>query len=133
MSESPKSSPSTLVQTLARGTYEPIDERTLIGQDQWRVALSPRIMIGGKVYEVSVGFVTDFASLRWWMRGRLQPAGRHAVGAVFHDYFLKCTDLPKWQCDAVLYLLLREQGVPSLEASLMWLAVRTKPDSTRRS
>jgi hypothetical protein len=122
---------TSAVEVLDRGAYEPVLKPAKDHDDQWRTIRSPVVTVCGVRLEVEVGFVTDFATRPWWARGKFSAAGRHAVGAIFHDYLLQRCNLPRWQCDMLLYLLLRAEGTPSLEATIFWLAVRTRTRGPR--
>lgn len=120
------------VEVRFRGWYEPVVKRKL-GRDEWRVVRSPRIGIGGEEFSIREGYVSDFSSIPRLVRWKFSPAGRDAVGSIFHDFGLTETDRPKREVDTLYLALLHAEGVPDLEAALKFLAVRTKPDSLRRS
>lgn len=73
-------------------------------------------------------FETDGASIPRFLHSKWKPLGRHTPAAVLHDHLLETTALPKWQVDVLFYIALRDCGVPALEASLFWFAVRLKRD-----
>lgn len=121
-----------LVEVRFRGWYEPTTGRTR-GRDRWTVRRSPVVAIAGVELAVAEGYETDFSSIPRVALWKFSPAGRDAVPAVFHDYGLTSTDRPKREIDTLYLALMHAEGIPDLEAVVKYLAVRTKPESQRRS
>lgn len=79
----------------------------------------------GECIRVPEGYVTDFASIPGFIRGIIQPFGRHAKAAVLHDW-LYVVGEPKRRgyADAVFGKAMKELGVPFFRRSAMFLSVR---------
>jgi hypothetical protein len=110
-----------------RGDYYPLDTQDQ-GRDRWRVDRAPVVRLNGQpLAGPEIGFVTDAASVPWWARWKFTTAGRHTVAAVFHDWLLQNSDLPKWEIDWLFLGIMKANSMPDLEATIYWLAVRTRP------
>jgi hypothetical protein len=97
-----------------------------------RVASEVRVSLFGQLVVVPVGFVSDGATIPRWARFFFDPWGRRAIAALVHDHLLQLRfdgllRWPKWQIDAALFLLLKTDGCPDFEATVLFLAVRTRP------
>lgn len=115
-----------------RGWYEPLPIGKG-GRDRWVVRRSPVVAIAGVELEVRDGYETDFSSIPRLALWKFSPAGRDAVPAIFHDYGLTETDIPKRDVDTLYLALMHAEGIPDLEAVIKYLTVRTKPEALRRS
>lgn len=76
---------------------------------------------------IPAGFVTDGASIPWWARPLWGSWGRVGLPALLHDWLLAETALAKRDCDWLFLGALHAQGVPDLQAVLMYLGVRARP------
>lgn len=81
---------------------------------------------GSYLCVIEKGFLSDGASIPKFVRGKWGSWGRHSGAALLHDHLLETTDKPKWLVDVLFYIALRSSGVPALEASIFYLAVRLK-------
>lgn len=80
---------------------------------------------------VKKGFVTDIASVPFFVRPIINNAGRYNFAATIHDYLysvrgvLPCGSVfTRKQCDDVFYDIMVGDGVSRLVAGVMWFAVR---------
>ena len=79
----------------------------------------------GERIRVPEGYVTDFASIPGFMRGFIQPFGRHAKAAVLHDW-LYVVGQPKRRgfADAIFRRAMKELDVRPFKRTVMYLSVR---------
>lgn len=83
-----------------------------------------------RVYEVPVGFITDFASVPRIFWSWLPKAGEYAPAAVVHDwlYWWGYDDddkpMTRGECDAAFRRAMADLGVNRIRRTAMWLAVR---------
>lgn len=87
-----------------------------------------RYATNDKMHEivVPVGFLTDLASIPrtlWWWQA---PHEGTMAPAIIHDYLYWEQSCTKDEADAVLYLALREIGMGSINANLVYMGVRTR-------
>lgn len=76
---------------------------------------------------IPAGYKTDGLSRPWFVKWKWRRWDqKYLTAAVFHDYLLTDSGIPKWQADWLFMGTLRSQGVSALEAGLFWLAVRTR-------
>lgn len=115
-----------LVEIVSRGAVTPLPTESA-GRGDFVVADWVRVRFGSYLIEIEPGFTTDGASIPWYGRWWFDPWGRRAIAAIVHDYLIKLRNLPKWQIDMIFYWLLKAEGSPDFEATVMYLAVRTRP------
>lgn len=101
------------------------------GGGLFEVARPFDVVVFGQRITVAQGFVTDGASIPWWARVQFCAWGRDGLPALLHDWLLTTSDWPKWLIDFAFLAALRSQGVPELQAHLMYFAVRTRPKAAR--
>ncbi len=86
------------------------------------------IRVGVKVQSVVVpkGFVTDFASVPWIFRLVFPATGKYGAATLVHDYMTMTRETPftRKEADQIFYDLMRQHGVKSWKAKLMYGAVR---------
>jgi len=117
-----------MFQIVDRGAFEPQPKARWSDPDLWKVVTPPVVAIGDEEIAPATGFVTDGASIPWWARWKIDPWGRNGVPAVIHDWLLANPGgRAKWEIDLIFFGLLKASGSPDLEATLMFLAVRTRP------
>lgn len=80
---------------------------------------------------IPAGFVTDWASVPWWLDGFVPSFGPYAPATIPHDYLysvggvLPCGDaFTRKQVDDLFLDLLKELGVSWAKRSAMYRAVR---------
>ncbi len=78
------------------------------------------------------GFVTDLASVPFYVRPIINNTGRYNLAATVHDYLYEYKGvlpngmvLPRKLCDKIFYDIMIDDGVHPVKAEAMWLAVRT--------
>ena len=97
------------------------------GRDIFKVVKPIEVRLNGSyLCIIEAGYESDGASMPWFANVKWKSWGRHSGAALLHDHLLETTELPKWQVDVLFYIALRSLGVPALEATLFWMAVRTK-------
>lgn len=81
--------------------------------------------LAGRQWKVPAGAIIDGASTGWFLR-RILPAfvGRYRRATVFHDYACKARALPSPKVHSMFFEAMVDDGVPVVQAWLMWLAVR---------
>lgn len=75
---------------------------------------------------IPAGARTDGASIPRLVRPILDPWGRGGLAAVWHDDLLRRPGVPKWEADLLYLYALRSLGVPALQATIMYFAVRLR-------
>lgn len=110
----------------------PLAQADAGGRGLFRVnAVIPARMVIGAIdvllFLIPIGFVTDGGSFPRALRWKFDPWGRYGLAYVFHDALFYLTDWPKWLVDALFLIALRSLGCPALEASLIYLGVRSRP------
>lgn len=70
------------------------------------------------------GFITDFASVPRIFWRVIPPWGRYSPAAVVHDYLYRNKILKRKTADGIFYKLMIKSGVPRIEATAMYWAVR---------
>ena len=76
---------------------------------------------------VTKGFVTDYASIPRIFRPIVLPYGKHSGASVVHDYLYSkgCNlNIERKKADKIFLEILKEEGVNSILARLMYIAVR---------
>ena len=76
---------------------------------------------------VPKGFVTDYASIPRIFRPIVLPYGKHSGASVVHDYLYSkgCNlNIERKKADKIFLEILKEEGVNSILARLMYIAVR---------
>lgn len=84
------------------------------------------VRVGERLFTIEPGFVSDASSVPWWARWKIDPRGRRAIPGIFHDWLLRERLFTKRAIDWLFMGALHAEGVADLEATLMFLAVRTK-------
>lgn len=83
-----------------------------------------------EVITVPAGFVTDFASIPFGLRNLFPPLGTWARAAIIHDFLysrrgvLPAKTYSRKEADAVFLEAMEVVGVPALQRSIMYRAVR---------
>ncbi len=74
---------------------------------------------------VPVGFVTDFASVPWWLHWLYSPWGRYGVPAIIHDFLYRTQPpgISKGDADRVFLDAMPKWGTHPITTQLMWRAV----------
>lgn len=80
------------------------------------------------IISVPKGFITDFASVPFWLDGLIPSFGPWAKAAIIHDYLYATAGLRRglsraW-CDRVFLEALKACGVSLWRRNAMWAAVR---------
>jgi hypothetical protein len=92
-------------------------------------------------FRIPAGFVTDFATVPWWVQSLIPRTGSWTLAAVLHDWL--CTELARWHsyrlptpflvqvvpvnardADGLFRRVLREEGTDVVRCWLMWTGVR---------
>ncbi len=76
---------------------------------------------------VTKGFVTDYASIPRIFRPIVLPYSKHSGASVVHDYLYSkgCNlNIERKKADKIFLEILKEEGVNSILARLMYIAVR---------
>ena len=87
----------------------------------------------GRLYIVPRGFVSDLASVPWWLRSLAPPWQQSARAGLLHDYAYRIGAHPagsirkitRSEADLLLWEGLRADDVGRIRARAMWAAVRT--------
>jgi len=80
------------------------------------------------------GFVTDLASVPFYLRPIINNTGRYNLAATVHDRLYSSFGvlpngkvLTRQLCDKIFYDIMIDDGVSPLTAKAMWLGVATYP------
>lgn len=68
------------------------------------------------------GFLTDYASIPWFVRWLISPWGKHGPGAVIHDYLYSVCAGKLW-ADWIFLKAMKHMGVGFAKRWAMFLAV----------
>lgn len=79
------------------------------------------------IITVPVNFMTDFASIPWWMRWWIPVLGRSAKAAVLHDFLLWQGKRSKAECAKIFLHAMTILGVSPVQRLVMYVAVRYWP------
>ena len=104
----------------------PLPKEDELGRGLFALAEDAVFRVGADTFVVPTGFVTDGASIPRWARWALPEWGRCGAPALLHDFLLQQPGVPKWAADLCFLAALRENGVPELRATLMYVAVRIR-------
>lgn len=110
---------------------------TRVDPIRWRLDL-PLIYKGSaQTFIVPAGYVTDFASVPWFVQWFVPRTGVWTLAATLHDWLI--TDgiaaglVTSRECDGLFRRVLREQGTGFIRRWLMWAGVRlAAPFSAQR-
>lgn len=82
--------------------------------------------VNGQEYVIPAHFETDLASIPKIAWPIMAPAHSSLIRpAIVHDWFYRKTcDFTRFQTDIIFYHMLRNDGISSIRASLMYYAVR---------
>lgn len=83
----------------------------------------------GKVITVPAGFVTDFASIPFPVRGILPSQGYYSRGAVIHDFLYWSQLCTREQADNLLWIAMKESDVPAWKRQAVYWGVNIGGDS----
>lgn len=100
-------------------------EPVLGGNWRDRILLAPFRYIpatGMSAITVPAGFVSDYASIPWFLRSIIPPWGRHGPAAVIHDY-LYAICAGKLYADWIFLRALKQSGCCMAKRWAMFLAV----------
>lgn len=98
--------------------------------DPIRWELQHSLLYYGKrqVFRVPAGYVTDFASVPWWVQSFVPRTGVWTLAATLHDYLItdgiKAGMVTSRECDGLFRRVLREEGTGFVKRWLMWAGVR---------
>lgn len=83
-------------------------------------------MINSRLFEIPAEFETDLASIPKTAWPILSPSHSSLIKAsIIHDYFYRKTcDFTRQQADLIFYHILRNEGISSIKASILYYAVR---------
>lgn len=97
----------------------------------WALTTPLRYQVGSStaVIEVPAGFVTDFASSPRAAWSAIPRIGPYQFAAVVHDYLYWEQSCTKDEADRIIYLAMKEAGVPLAERGAIYLAVSAAGDS----
>lgn len=106
------------------------DQFTVRRVDSIRWEVRTRLMYQGRhqTFVVPVGYVTDFASVPWFVQWFIPRTGVWTLAAVLHDWLI--TDgipaglVSSRDTDGVFRRVLREEGTGFCRRWLMWAGVR---------
>jgi len=81
-----------------------------------------------QTFTVPIGYVTDFATVPWFLQWFVPRAGVWTLAAVLHDWLIT-HGIPlglvsSRDADGIFRRVLREEGVDPVRQWLMWAAVR---------
>lgn len=85
-----------------------------------------KFIVNDREYEIPANFETDLASIPKVAWPIMAPAHSSLIRpAIVHDYFYRKTcDFTRLETDLIFYHMLRNDGVSSIRASIMYYAVR---------
>jgi len=99
--------------------------------NQWVLDSDISEMLGNIKVVVKKGFVTDLASVPFFVRPIVNNTGRYNLAATVHDFLYQQKGVlvsgsvfTRKQCDDFFYELMIRDGVSSFTAFAMWLSVR---------
>ena len=78
----------------------------------------------GTVYTVPVGSTTDGASTPCALWATIPPFGKYWLSAWLHDYFYRMTQIAKESADELLFEAMLSEGVPVIEAKIIYEGVK---------
>jgi len=90
---------------------------------EWRLHEAVIVKRGKFNFTVPEGFLTDLASVRWWMKWVFPNNGKASYPAVVHDYLYKSGFYSKEESDRLFYELLVENKIPKWKAYCMYMGV----------
>lgn len=96
--------------------------------DNW-IVLEDMVYVIGHTKDpiiVPKGFVTDYASIPWflWSLG-LSPHGQYSRAAVVHDYLYWVQSCRRDQADRLLLIAMKESQVGAIVETIVFLGVRS--------
>lgn len=83
--------------------------------------------IGKMLIRVPKGFVTDFASIPFFLWAILPPRGKYDEAAVVHDFLYSsknCTGINRKLADKIFKHIMKESGVNCFYRNALYLGVR---------
>ncbi len=85
-----------------------------------------RFVVDQEIYIIPKGFETDLASLPRMVWPLMAPAHSALIPpAIVHDWFYRKTcDYTRKQTDLIFYHMLKNDGISTLKASIMYYSVR---------
>lgn len=100
--------------------------KPLIGY-RYETCCKIRFSINHQEFEIPKGFQTDLASIPRIVWPIMSPAHSSLIpAAIVHDWFYRKTcEFTRLQTDLIFYHMLRNDGVSTARASLMYYSVRT--------
>lgn len=102
---------------------------------EWKRGISRHKLLAPLRYSVKIkgveltvkvpeGFVTDFASVPWFLRGLLPADGKYTKAAVVHDYLCEIPEFDQVLSDAIFRAAMKELKVPWWRRIPMFYGVR---------
>ncbi|OIN59825.1 DUF1353 domain-containing protein [Arsenicibacter rosenii] len=89
--------------------------------DWWELAEEAAITVDGVSYVIPAGFVSDGASVPFWVPDWLIPrAGRSFLPSLGHDWLCSLAIVPEETANAWYYTALQDAGVPQWQVELMY-------------
>ena len=108
-----------------RAIPEPIPSIDFLGSSDFIVIQPYDYRIGSTSHTISIpqGFVTDYASIPWAVRGLLPKQSRYSRAAVIHDYLYWSQICTKKQADNIMMISMKELGVSRWKRKAIYTAV----------
>lgn len=100
-----------------------------VDSTHWKLTNYPLLYRGRtQVFLVPIGYVTDFATVPWFLQWFVPRTGVWTLAAVLHDWLIT-HGIPMGlvssrDADGIFRRVLREEGVDPVRQWLMWAAVR---------
>lgn len=104
---------------ITRGAFDPI------GDGRFRLIKGTSLVYrrGARVFEVPPGFVSDFATVPWFL-GWLIHRNDHVRAFVLHDWLYAVGPVSRKESDDIMYEALIGLGCSNVEARASWIGVR---------
>lgn len=109
---------------IAAGFDKPLDLRAWVPGEWLVLAPMPYRSLGGRMFVVPGGFITDLASIPQVAQAILPIDDETRMPAVLHDWLYCVQETSRRQADDLFHEALLRAGVNPVKARTMWSAVR---------
>lgn len=97
---------------------------TPLGGRKWEVNQEYTTEVFGKTVVIPKGFISDLATIPFFLWPFLPPYGRYTEGAVVHDYIYLRVDFSRKECDDIFLEVMRRCRTSEFTAQVIYRTVR---------
>jgi hypothetical protein len=98
--------------------------RPTLNDDEWVLVESLIWKTDTETIIIPAGFLTDLASIPWWLRWLFSVNGKHRSAAILHDYLFTVQIYDREQTDALFMKAMEWSGVRATQRFALHAGVR---------